>query len=89
MADLPQDRLEPPPPFSYCGVDYFGPWYVKEGRKELKKYGVLFTCMASRAIHLEVACTMETDFFYQFFATLYLQTWNNKATSKRPRHQLY
>ena len=63
MADLPQNCLEPAPPFSYCGVDYFGPWYIKEGRKELKRYGVLFTCMALRAIHLEVACTMETDSF--------------------------
>lgn len=63
MADLPEDRLEPSPPFSYCGVDFFGPWYVKEGRKELKRYGVLFTCMASRAVHLEVCHTMETDSF--------------------------
>ena len=63
MADLPEDRLEPSPPFSYCGVDFFGPWYVKEGRKELKRYGVLFTCIASRAVHLEVCHTMETDSF--------------------------
>ncbi|KAK3727737.1 hypothetical protein QZH41_005196 [Actinostola sp. cb2023] len=61
MADLPADRLEPSPPFTYCGVDYFGPWYVKQGRKELKRYGVLFTCMSSRAIHLEVAHSLETD----------------------------
>ena len=33
MADLPKERVEPSPPFSYCGVDLFGPWYVKEGRK--------------------------------------------------------
>ena len=62
MADLPQDRLEPALPFSYCGEDHFGPWYVKEGRNELNRYGVLFKCVASRVIHLEVACTMETDF---------------------------
>ena len=61
MADLPEDRLEPTPPFTYCGADYFGPWYVKEGRKELKRYGVLFTCLFSRAVHLEVAHTLETD----------------------------
>ncbi len=38
MADLPQSRLEDVPPFTYSAVDYFGPWYVKEGRKEVKRY---------------------------------------------------
>lgn len=63
MADLPNDRLEPTPPFTYCAVDYFGPWTVKEGRKELKRYGVLFTCLFSRAIHLEVANSLDTSSF--------------------------
>ena len=63
MANLPKDRLEPAPPFTHCGVDYFGPWLIKEGRKELKRYGVLFTCLSSRAIHLEVSATLETDSF--------------------------
>lgn len=63
MADLPEDRLEPDAPFTYCAVDYFGPWTIKDGRKEVKRYGVLFTCLASRAIHLEVASSLETDSF--------------------------
>ena len=63
MADLPEDRLEPAPPFTFSAVDYFGPWYVKDGRRELKRYGVLFTCLSSRAIHLEVSNTMTTDSF--------------------------
>ena len=33
MAEIPKERVEPSPPFTYCGVDLFGPWYVKEGRK--------------------------------------------------------
>ena len=65
MANLPISRVEPAPPFSYCAVDCFGPWYVKEGRREVKRYGTLFTCMASRAIHIEVAHSMETDSFLQ------------------------
>ena len=65
MADLPQSRLEDVPPFTYSAVDHFGPWYIKEGRKEVKRYGALFTCMASRAIHIEIAHSMETDSFIQ------------------------
>ena len=62
-SDLPEDRLETAPPFSYCAVDYFGPFIVKDGRKELKRYGVLFTRMASRAIHLETSNSLDTDSF--------------------------
>ncbi|CAB4008321.1 uncharacterized protein LOC110040095, partial [Paramuricea clavata] len=63
MADLPIDRVEPSPPFTYAAVDYFGPWIIKEKRKELKRYGVLFTCLASRAVHLEIAHSLSTDSF--------------------------
>ena len=65
MANLPNSRVEPGPPFSYCAVDCFSPWYVEEGRREIKRYGTLFTCMASRVIHIEVAHSMETDSFLQ------------------------
>ena len=65
MADLPKSRLEEAPPFTYCAVDCFGPWYVKQGRSEVKRYGVLFTCMASRAVHIEIAHSMNADSFIQ------------------------
>ena len=63
MADLPEDRLTPAPPFTYVGVDYFGPYVTKEGRKERKRYGALFTCLVSRAVHIEVAHSLDTDSF--------------------------
>eukprot|EP00057_Strongylocentrotus_purpuratus_P004676 XP_003729220.2 PREDICTED: uncharacterized protein LOC100890809 [Strongylocentrotus purpuratus] len=63
MANLPEDRLTPAPPFTYAGVDCFGPWIIKEGRKELKRYGLLFTCMASRGVHIEVLNSLTTDAF--------------------------
>ena len=63
MADLPKDRISEEPPFSYCGIDMFGPFTVKDGRKEKKRYGALFTCLSSRAVHIEVSHSMTTDSF--------------------------
>ncbi len=37
MVDLPEDRLEPAPPFTYSAVDYFGSFYIKDRRSELKR----------------------------------------------------
>ena len=63
MANLPIDRLEATAPFTHCGMDCFGPFLVKEARKEIKRYGLIFTCMASRAIHIELLDDMTTDAF--------------------------
>ena len=63
MTALPEDRLAITPPFTNSAVDYFDPWTIKLGRKEVKHYGVLFTCLASKAIHLETATSLETDSF--------------------------
>ena len=64
MADLPVGRTSMSnPPFSHCGVDLFGPIMIKQGRKKLKRYGVLFTCLTVRCVHLEVVETAETDTF--------------------------
>ena len=64
MADLPKDRLQGDhAPFSNVGVDFFGPFHVVRGRGSEKRYGVIFTCLESRAVHLEVAHSLDTSSF--------------------------
>ena len=64
LGDPPKERLmSEEPPFTHVGVDYFGPLYVHQGRRNVKRYGCLFTCLAVRAIHIEVVYSLNTDGF--------------------------
>ena len=66
MASLPADRITPEkPPFTYTGVDCFGLFEVRRGRgrAKAKRYGVIFTCLTVRAIHIEVASSLDTASF--------------------------
>ena len=65
MADLPSSRLMEVPPFTYCGVDMFGAFIIKQRQSEVKWYGAMFTCMNSCAVHIEVIHSLDTDTFIQ------------------------
>ena len=65
MSDLPKERYCEATAFPHCGVDMFGPFIIRDRRSNLKRYCTLFTCFASRAVHIEITCTMETDSFIQ------------------------
>ena len=66
--DLPAERVSEDPPFSHVGVDFARPLYIKvacdqaEERQE-KVYVCLFTCTATRAVHLELTRNIGVDTF--------------------------
>ena len=64
MADLPSCRVQTDkPPFYKVGIEYFGPFLVKQGRSRIKRYGCIFSCLTTRAVHIEVASDLSTDSF--------------------------
>lgn len=59
MADLQEDRLKPSPPFTFIGVNTFGPCPIAFRRTHglntsQKRWALLFTCLVCSAIHIEV-----------------------------------
>ncbi|XP_050746309.1 uncharacterized protein LOC108021863 [Drosophila biarmipes] len=61
MGPLPEDRLEAGRwPFKYTRLDYFGPLLVTVYRHKEKRWVALFTCLTTRAIHLELAHDLST-----------------------------
>ena len=68
MPPLPEARVTPGhAPFTSVGIDYFGPILVKRGTSEVKRYGCIFTCLAVRVVHIEIAHDLSTDSFIQAF----------------------
>ncbi|XP_053407960.1 uncharacterized protein LOC128559663 [Mercenaria mercenaria] len=68
MAPLLDEQTTPDmPPFSHIGIDYFGPFIVKTARAREKRYGCIFTCLTSRAVHFEIAHSLSTDSFISAF----------------------
>ncbi|XP_069134244.1 uncharacterized protein [Argopecten irradians] len=68
MADLPPERLDLSPPFTYVGIDVFGPWTVitrktRGGQAHSKRWAVILTCLVIRAVHIEVIEEMTTSSF--------------------------
>ena len=47
--------------FTYCGVDYFGPLEVVIGRRREKRWIALFTCLTTRAVHVEIAHSLSME----------------------------
>ena len=72
MSDLPSERVKASAPFTYVGIALFefGPFYVKDGRRQCKRYSVIFTCLYSRAVHIEMWDDLSTDAFINSLRTV-------------------
>lgn len=76
MSDLPPDRTSPANPFEFTTLDLFGPYKVRDEvrkRVTVKVWGIVFCCMASRAIYTDVVSDQSSEGFllaYQRFTSL-------------------
>ena len=73
MAAIPSYRFEKPlQAFSKTGLDFAGPFFVKQGRakQRLKSYILVFTCLQTRAVHLEVTNDQSTSSVLNAFSRM-------------------
>ena len=90
MSELPSVRTRPAAPFEYTTLDLFGPYTVRDVvRRRVKKkvWGMIFSCMASRAIHADLVEDLSTESFlktYQRFTALRghpRKLWSDQGTN--------
>lgn len=67
MGNLPAQRLLPGPPFIVSGVDYAGPYLIRDrkgrGPKLIKSYICIFVCFSTKAVHIELVTDLSKDTF--------------------------
>ena len=66
MGELPIERLKPAPARDSTALDFFGPFKVKDEVKKRttgKAYGLIFNCLATRAVHVDVSPDYSTEKF--------------------------
>ncbi|KAL0152885.1 hypothetical protein M9458_051818 [Cirrhinus mrigala] len=90
MSDLPCARLQLyKPAFHSCGMDCFGPFLIKIGRRTEKRWGVLFKCLTTRAVHLDLLPSLSTDSFLMALRRFIArrgtpaQLWSDQGTNFR------
>ncbi len=90
MSELPLERTEPAAPFEFTSLDLFGPYVVKDTirrRTKMKIWGVVFSCMASRAVHADIVEDLSMEGFlnaYQRFTALRghpRKLWSDQGTN--------
>ena len=99
MADLPEGKIAyQSPPFTNTWVN-FGPFYVTVCRTTEKKWGLLFTCLTTRAVHVEIVPSIDArswvmgvewfDFRWGILATLWSDNGTNFVGSENVEYYQY
>ncbi|XP_022103013.1 uncharacterized protein LOC110985885 [Acanthaster planci] len=69
MADLPVARLRVGKPAFYStGVDCFGPFSVSIGRRHEQRWGIIWKCLTTRAVYLDLLESLDSDAFLLAFS---------------------
>ena len=77
MAALPNERLvSGERTFFINGCDMFGPIFVTDLRKRLKRWCCIFVCFPTRAVHLELCFGMSCDSILNAFFRFFNSTGN-------------
>lgn len=67
MGNRPKVRIQQSRPFNHTGLDYCGPFFIKEkkyrNKNMIKCYVAIFVCMVVKAVHIEVVEDLSTDAF--------------------------
>ncbi|XP_063994615.1 uncharacterized protein LOC135172511 [Diachasmimorpha longicaudata] len=71
MGNLPRERITQSRPFTHTGVDYCGPFFIKErklrNRNRIKVWVCIFVCFSTKAVHIELVSDLTSE---EFLATL-------------------
>ena len=69
MSDLPVCKLAAcNKPLKYCGLEYLGPVRYRQNRNECKAWGLLFVCMLTRCIHVQLVTSLDLNIFLLVFS---------------------
>ncbi len=64
MADLPPSSLRLfQPAFYSTGMDCFGPFAIKIGRRNEKRWGIIYKCLTTKAVYIDLLSQADTDSF--------------------------
>ncbi|XP_033179604.1 uncharacterized protein LOC117152329 [Bombus impatiens] len=103
MSNLPEARVTESRPFTNVGVDYCGPFYIKEkrdrNRRQVKMYVAIFICLAVKAVHIELVGDLTSESFIaallrfiarrRFCSTLHSDNGSNFIGANNDLRELY